>query len=279
MSMFEETKEFIEKLQEIPALPDVAAAMLKVAHDAESSVDDVRLAIEKEPPLAARLLKLANSRYYGMHGAAGSIKEAIVFLGFKTMRSFCLSVTVFDSLLEYVGSAMIDARKMWEHAIGVASAAREIAELKGYEDPSLFFAAGLLHDVGKIILMKLFPDKYADVIEQESKGASSIACEEGILNVTHCQTGAWLCRHWGLPNSLLYPVLHHHMAEEAPVSYQQCVFSIQAADRISNAVMNVPHDSTIPEAVLDFTDLTTEERQGIRSTISAEGMQEFLSAF
>jgi len=279
MSMFEEAREFVEKLQEIPPLPDAAAAMLKGARDAESSLNEVRLAIEMDASRAGRLLKLVNSRYYGLHARAGSIEEAIILLGFKTMRSLCLSVSAFDFLLEKMESPMIDAAAMWGHAIGVAGGARKIAQLKGYEDPPLFFAAGLLHDAGKIVLMKIFPEKYAEVIENESKGASSIASEEEVMNVTHCQAGAWLCRHWGLPNSLLYPVLHHHTAEEAPVSYQQCVFAIETADCISNEVMKVPHDSIIPEAALDFTDLTSEEIEKIRQTICPDSIQTFMSSF
>jgi putative nucleotidyltransferase with HDIG domain len=242
-------------------------------------VEDVQAAVEKNPALAFRLLKLANSPYFGMHGKAGSIREAIMFLGFKPIRGFCLSVGVFDAILEHLKSPAIDSSAVWRHAIATAGAAKEIAELKGYEDPAICFAAGLLHDIGKLILMTLFRDKYADVVKKQSRGISSVSCEEDILNVTHCQTGAWLCRHWGLPNSLLYPALHHHGAEDSPVSYQQCVFAVQAADALANAVMNVPHDATIPEAVLNFTGLTNDERQHTKDIISAEDMQEFLGAF
>jgi len=275
--MAEEEKGLIGTIDDLPMLPSVANTILKLGRDPDCTVRDMEEVIQKDPPLAAKLLRLVNSSFYGLRTKVGSIKEAIIFIGIKRIRTFCLSVSIFDSLLKYIKSPVINVNRIWSHAIGTAGAAREIAEIKAFEEASCCFSAGLLHDIGKIILIKFFPEKYQEVMAQVNTGVSSVEAEKKILNITHTETGAELCRHWKLPYSIFYPARYHHSPEDAPVNYQHWVSSVAAASFLSNEVLRNPNDTVIPQGTLNFLNLTDEEIEKLRQVIYAEGLESLAS--
>jgi len=201
-------------LDGLPTLPVVAIRLGEVLHSRRSSVAQVAELIGADPSLSAKLLKLVNSAYFGIPGGVNDVAHAIPFVGFNTIYQLVLSVSVLETLRTPSGS-VFDPRPLWLHSLAVASAARVIAEDLRHSDPGSMFTAGLLHDMGKIALAKLSPDKYLRSIELAGEeGLSSEIAEARVGLPTHDRVGADLARRWRLPASLIAPIEAHHVVHD-----------------------------------------------------------------
>ena len=203
------------RIAALPSLPSVAAELL--SGDAIEELDVAPLArrIAADQVLAARALRVANSPFYGMPGMVGSIQEAIVVLGFRAVRSLVISAAAVQALASLKPGRNFSPRTFWRHSVGTAVAARHLAMLSG-RNAEAAFTAGLLHDIGQLVLCVAFPRHYAAVLARsQGHELPLVAAELEYLGLTHAEAGAMRATRWGLPQSMREAIALHHQPDEA----------------------------------------------------------------
>ena len=207
----EEVRLAIRNLKNLPTLPVVVGRILEVADDAGTSAKELADIIVNDQSVSAKVLNLANSAFYGFSRRITTIPQAVVVLGFDTVKSLALGVSVFGSLQQKVGKVSFDREQFWMHSIGVAEGAKLVAKSQGLKDVGTLFVAGLLHDIGKVILDTHFNDQYQDVMEEMiDDGRSAVDVETDVLNIDHAEVGGWLSTRWKFPDVLIVPITYHH---------------------------------------------------------------------
>lgn len=204
-------EKIIDHVKKIKPLPNVVLKARKLLKDEDATLSDISTLIETDPAMATRVLRFANSAYYGMQGKVASLKHAAHILGFTQiahMFEIVGSVEMLGSKLKGYG---FDAMTLWKHSLFTASAARQIAEAINPALEGEAFTSGLIHDVGKLVLdpfvqeqKELFARKLSE------KKISMLNVERDLLGIDHAQAGYAVCRTWNLPKLLSNAILYHH---------------------------------------------------------------------
>jgi putative nucleotidyltransferase with HDIG domain len=201
----------LEGVRAVPALPTSAVEIMRLANDPAASMTSIERAVERDVGLASNLLRLANSAYFSGRGAIGSVREAIVRLGMRRVAQLVLTTTTAPLARRPVRGYDIPAGGLLRHSVAVAVAAEELARALHIEAPDYTYTAGLLHDVGKIV-MGTFLEVEAKPIQDIAYGenvAFDIA-ESRVLGIDHAELGAVLLEWWGLPYKVVDAVRWHH---------------------------------------------------------------------
>lgn len=208
-------REKMENLKELPTLPNVVQKISSMVESQKSSAEDIGRVISSDQVLTAKILKLINSAFYGFPGRISSVTHGLVLLGFNVVKGLVLSASVFDMM----EGGMIG---LWQHSLGTAITSGIIARKLKIKDPEEVSVAGLLHDIGKVVIKVMFPDEYRRiselVVEQE---ISVLEAENNLLDTNHPKIAKWLTEKWNLPNNLKDPIAYHHsppLAKSAPLS-------------------------------------------------------------
>ncbi|MBN2171669.1 MAG: GGDEF domain-containing protein [Candidatus Krumholzibacteriota bacterium] len=194
----------------LPSLPHVAVEILHRTRDADVPMSSLAAIIETDPALAAKVLKVVNSSFFGLSRRIGSIQQALTMLGLRTVRVMVLSLSFVDSLRDG-GDGGFDFEAYWRRSLGSAVAARLLARAvdRGLEDEA--FVAGLLADLGMVAAWRSARDDYRPVLAAWARGEGSLAAVEArYLGTDHAALGGALLAGWGLPASLCEAVTGHH---------------------------------------------------------------------
>jgi HD-like signal output (HDOD) protein len=208
--------DFIEDLKRsvsggIPTSSYIVGEVIKTIYDESSSAADLAEIIERDPPLTAKILKVANSAYYGATKRITSLQRAVVILGFGTIKELVTTIAIVHSFFHQDSTSGIDRAGLWLHSVGTAKASQLIAARTGTPRADIGYTIGLLHDIGKIVLALSFPDLYSNVLDYSiKKDIKIIEAERKVLNIDHCMIGSILCSIWDLPDELSNPILYHH---------------------------------------------------------------------
>ena len=200
-----------ERIIGLPTLPTVVTEIISLVDNPRSSADDLARVISTDQALTAKMLKIANSALYGFPRRISTVALAVVVLGFETIKNLCLGVSVLEKFAWEGEDGLFDRQKFWEHAVGCGVAGRILAKKVKYRLAGEVFVAGILHDIGKLILSQYFGDEFAAalVLAQEENLYISEA-EERVLGVTHAEVGGWLAERWNLPRQLVEVIAFHH---------------------------------------------------------------------
>jgi len=226
--------EILEKIKDLPTLPGVYFKINRLLQDRQASLENVSRAIEVDPAMSAKILRLVNSAFYGMRSKSSSISHAIMVMGFNTVKNAVVSVTVLDTLGFKETLRDFDIAAFWRHSIGVAVLAKQLAgesRLVPVEDA---FMTGLLHDIGKIIMVRYFGYEFAKVLQKMREDKCSFAdAETEVAAIDHVQIGAYLVRKWQLPENVIEAVAghHYHISSSASSGLVDCIV-------IANALAN-----------------------------------------
>ena len=198
----------IEDSRDLYSLPQTLVEVLRVVKDENSSAGDMANVLKKDPPLTAKLLRIVNSPYYGVGRQIGSVSQAVVTLGIRQVTALALSTSVYAMTDNW--QSVMNRTRFWRHALEVAIASRTIAEKAGYKRIEEIFVAGLLHDLGLLIMENSFPDEFRTVWKQMHKHESLIELEEATWGTNHARVGQFLLEQWRLPDDICQAVGHHH---------------------------------------------------------------------
>lgn len=205
-----ERKGLLLAVKDLPTLPIVLEHVSKLLEDPRSSTQQVAKLISRDQVLSAKVLKMVNSPVYGFPGRIGTIQHALVLLGYNVIRGLIISTSVFELMTTSTAG-------LWEHSVGCAMACGVIAREAGFKEPEEYAVAGLLHDLGKVIVALQLP-KAKEEIEQAvaQEDLPYLEAEKKVLGFGHDRVNAWVADHWNLPLNLKVGMAGHHR----PVSAQ-----------------------------------------------------------
>lgn len=205
--MFNDFQMIVRSIGDIPPVPVVAAKVLQLLEDPRTSVKTLADAIAHDPGTTARILKLANSVYYGQQRKVTTLERAIILLGEIKVKNL-----VVETSLRGINKSFHELEKtQWEDAIACASGARIIASLLEEADPEEAFLAGLFRHLGKMVMLGRHPESYRRVMEIVAQGQGELVdVERAFFAYSHEKIGAALLDYWNFPPSLVQCTLHHH---------------------------------------------------------------------
>ncbi len=206
-------REFRQRLREtksLPTLPPIAAKLNAMVEDEEVTAAQIGSVIEKDQVLTSKLLKMVNSSFIGFPQRIGTVSNAIVLLGFDVIKTLVVTSSIFDAMQESdIG--------LWEHSLGVATASGILARRRAVKKPEEISTAGLIHDLGKIVIRAELPHEYRLLEAMASEqGISLREAELEFLGVGHAEIGGMLVKQWLLPERLIQSVSFHHAPEYSP---------------------------------------------------------------
>jgi putative nucleotidyltransferase with HDIG domain len=192
---------------DIPSLPTVAMKALELINDDGSSINELEKIISQDQSFSARLLRIANSPYYGMNRRIDTISSGVMLIGFNTMKSLVVAASLKDMHRKFG----LFEQKLWEHSLGVSVGSSLLAKITKMVQPEEALVAGLIHDVGKTILNNSIPDKYTLVSQKVyEEGLLFKDVEAEMLGYNHCDVGGLIARKWKLPKNLEIVIEYHH---------------------------------------------------------------------
>ena len=235
-------------IDNFPPLPTVAGRVMEITADPESSVQDLMKVVNADQSLAVMILKMANSPFFGLARSVDSLRQALTILGFTEIRNLVLARAVFGSFKNVGKDNYFEMQQFWRHSFVCGLGARIIgAELKwtGHD----FFVAGLIHDIGKLVMHMTFPTEFSQTIEIAGPVKQmAFEVEKSIFGVTHDEVGLMLLKRWMFPESLIAAVGYHHRPQEAKVETRFSLV-IHAADIVAHLdeLLGDPQSESSPE--------------------------------
>ncbi len=207
---------FLDRLRDLPSLPQVLVGVSRVASDPGSNAVQLADVILKDQALTLKVLRIANSAQYSLTTQrVSTVSRAVVLLGFESVRALALGLGAYHLLssLERGGAIL---QGFWQHAIATAVVCQQLAGVLELDVPEEAFVAGLLHDVGKLVLAEHDPETAAAVYGRSETGPALLAAESAGFGVNHVEVGGELARRWELPEPLALAVARHHRHYAAP---------------------------------------------------------------
>ena len=202
------------KIDELPTLPLVLPKLLRTLENRNSNVRTVADVISIDPALTSKLLKVANSAYYGFPSEITSLQRAVALLGFNMVRSLALSMSVIDSITGGGKLRSFSEEDLWVHSLVVATLMQEISQKTGNaeEEYEHLFIIGLLHDIGKIVFDLFFNDLFRKAINEGTENARKplFIAERDLIGMDHGEVGGMLLKRWKFPPVISEPILYHH---------------------------------------------------------------------
>lgn len=207
----------------LPSLPAVVAELRDVLSDDNASAAAVAKVISRDAGLSAFLLRMVNSAFYSFPSRIETISRAVALVGRQQLSTLALGVMVIGSMRD-LPVAHMDLTLFWQHSIACAVVAGKLAEAMGEEEPERFFVAGLLHDIGRLVVFSSLPERSAAILAMCSDyGVPSQDAELRVLGFDHGTLGGMLLRKWNFPMSLVFSTLHHHVPERNTRNLEPCV--------------------------------------------------------
>lgn len=243
--MLDQKAELIRQhMDAFPILPVTVVRIMEVTSNPESSANDLMQALLPDQSLCMTVLKLANSVLFGRPQRVDSLITAIMVLGFKEVQSIALIKAIVNSFrdLQLNNRALLE--QFWEHSFVTAMAAKHIAHDLRFS-PNAFFMAGLIHDIGKLVMLLTFGAEYDPALWMIPYSTTErLQTEQTQFGFHHAAVGGMLLQQWHFPANLLAAVAYHHQPAEASAE-QQCAQVIELADLLA-FFCTIPDDNTSP---------------------------------
>lgn len=223
----------VSKVDDMKVLPEIINKIISLTEDPDSTVEDMEKAILGDQILTTKILRLANSAYYGYARKISTISQATVLLGFQAIKSIALASTVSIFLTSELKGYSLGKNELWTQSQTCAIVSRYIAKHIKYPSPEEAYVAGLLRDIGKTILNQHMEKEYSEVLNLVEEGNMSfLEAEKAILGFDHAEIGEKVAEKWNLPKALVDSIGHHHTPEDSNIN-QLLVSIVHVADAIT----------------------------------------------
>ncbi len=228
----------IELQDQLPTLPSVVTKVLNLLSNPKVSASKIGEVISTDISLSTKTLKIVNSAFYGFPKRISTITQAVVILGFNTIKSAVFGVAVINAFDKYKRSSILNYNDFWAHSVAVGAGARILAKRVNYENVEEAFIGGIIHDIGKLILSQFSAKEYQKVMEKVNEKDTTISfsdIESDILGFDHSEIGYYLVDKWNFPQNLTSLIRYHHKPEKAPDDTDKELIAIlNVADTLVN---------------------------------------------
>lgn len=211
-------EQLIGRGQDLPSLPEIYLRVAQQLEDETNSVQQIGSTVQNDPAITSRVLKMVNSAFYGLPNQVASVAQAVSLLGRERLKHILIG-SVLRGVFSGQDNPAFSMQEFWQHSIKTAIIARQLAtQVSEIQEPETMFTAGLLHDIGKLLLINKFPDRMLAAEEYMiRKRVDILTAELSQIGVTHTAVGEALMEHWGLPQLLIDCARNHHeMVHDGP---------------------------------------------------------------
>lgn len=264
----------IARSENLPVLPQIVSQVLKIADDPNASPKSLEKIIEHDAAICAKILRVANSPYYGLSGCA-SVARAISVLGMNQIRSLVVGIAYQQMISGRQHSASFSKMEFWQHSLATATAAKILGKLKLPQRAEEMYGAAMMHDVGLLVLDRFCSDQLDQAIRYANEtGMQLFEAERMLFDYDHAQAGALLADKWQIDGMLRDAIAHHHDLESES-DFEQTTFFVHAANAFAHACAysNSTRPQTTPEvpaSVLERLGMPAEQVPVILNVIQAE---------
>lgn len=272
----------IARSENLPVLPQIVGSVLKLADDPQASPKALERIIERDPAITAKILRVANSAFYGLNQVP-SIGRAISILGLNAIRSLVVGVAYQQIISGKTASAKFSKLEFWQHSLAVAVGARILAKLKLPLKAEELYCAGMMHDVGLMILDRFCPEELDRAIQASiDQNIELHVAEHQVLGFDHSEVGALLADRWGLSPLMAATIRNHHTMIESDTSFTASCY-ISAANTLAHQCGYKNNGSK--ELVLEFHPAATaaielpEQQLEIIRSVMVQEVQKAQDAF
>lgn len=219
----------IKQIKDLPTLPAVAQEMLSDLNDDNSSLDEITQKVAMDHSIAAKTLRLANSSYYGSNSRVVTLQQAVAMLGVKNVKNL-IRMTIMTNSFPATICPGFDFRAFWRHSIATAVCAELISRTLHMKH-DFAFTAGLLHDIGRLVLVTRFPKTYTEVLAyRERTDCQLLEAERAVMQLDHVEAGLALASHWHFSDAISDAIRGHHQPEQEDLN------SIASLIHVANSI-------------------------------------------
>jgi len=224
----------LDRIENLPTLPAIAMEINKMLLDYDTSINMLSDRLAKDQAMVSKILKLVNSAFFGLRSRISNIHHAIVILGFNTIRNAVVSISIIDTFCIKGELDGFDLKDFWKHSVAVAVTSKYLAEKTRICPADDCFVSGLLHDMGKVVLLQHFKDLFQKVwLAAKGSNQSFYEAEKSQIPIDHARIGGHLAKKWQLPNGLVDAIRYHH-AVRPSVNDFNLLMVVHMADIIAN---------------------------------------------
>ncbi len=218
---------------DLPSMPFIANKVMEIVADPNATVQRLQSVIQDDQALAGRILKIANSALYARRRQIKTLTDAIVMLGFNTIRSLAITSATRSLYLKRGKVLGLKDKLLWEHSVAAGIAGRIIANKVEPAFTEEAFLWGLLHDIGKLVILQQLPDEFDRIVEAVyNEGKEFAEVEMETLGFTHAKVGALIARKWNLSERFEMAILNHHSIDEQEGETDRWIYYIDLANKI-----------------------------------------------
>jgi len=229
-------KQLAETIATVPSLPAVLSRLTNAIDDPRSSLRRIEAIVQEDSALAGRLLCLANSAYFGYPARVDNLSRAITLVGWRQLRDLTIATSVIDTF-RGLAPSQVTTESFWKHSVACGLVARILATWRRESNLEQYFVAGLLHDIGRLVLYVKFPDDMSKVLGvARSSGKLLYQSEAEHLGFDHAAVGGELLKRWNLPAHIHAGVEFHHAPQRAG-AHKQMAAAVHIADILVNGIV------------------------------------------
>lgn len=264
----------IARSENLPVLPQIVSQVLKIADDPNASAKSLEKLIEHDAAICAKILRVANSPYYGLSGCA-SVARAISVLGMNQVRSLVVGIAYQQMISAKQHSASFNKTEFWQHSLAAATAAKILAKLKMPQKSEELYGAAMMHDVGLLVMDRFCPDQLDQAIRYcNETGMQLHEAEKMLFDFDHAQAGGMLADKWQIDGMLRDAIAHHHDLESEG-DFEATTFFVHAANAFAHSCgyANSTRPSAppeIPASILERLGTPAEQVPVILQVVQAE---------
>lgn len=253
-------EKLIERSHKLGSLPAIVHRVFEVMDDPHSTASQIGRVINDDPALTARLLKLVNSPFYGFTAKVDTVYRAVALIGHKELRSVVVAasaIKVFDG----ISTDLVSMPVFWKRSLLTAVVARVLAAYKREREIERYFIAGLLHDIGSLLLYLQLPEEMTEVLQQHKEGANLASVEKEILGYNHAEVGGALLKKWNLPPMICQSVSFQLTPEKALESSRKAAWLLHLAKEIVECHLDLEESEPqgeVAESLWQANDLDPE---------------------
>lgn len=248
--------EILAKLHQLPAIPAIVQEVIASFKNADMDSAALARKIAQDQGLSAKVLRVANSTFYGLPRKVGSIQDAVVVIGFSGVRSLVLSAGFMHAFPSHIAGSPFDRQAYWKRSFRVAAYAKALAQCLR-QDQQMAFTAGMFHDIGELVLDICIPEQFAGMLErQKTSGLGLAEVEQAELGCDHALIGAEMARRWNFPPEIEHAIHYWRTPEHEP--FEPVTGTVHVAALLENGLAGDALMNRLPPTLCNRLDTSWE---------------------